>query len=1323
MEGLEYTDDQLIEAGFSSEEVSQWRAGVNSQLMEAGFSQQEIDSYYGVKQFDDTDIKDTFNKNFEKRRAAEAEKTQTQTAGQEPQTLTPQVKEADSFLEALEAGWDMSVSGLMMDAPDKVLSENADMYYRIASQIGTIAGDLPFMGVGAFAGGATGAGFGAVTLPVVGAVPMGAAGAAAGAFALPEAMRTSLMQHYEKGDVTSFRDFWERTGATLISGLKGGTIGLATAGAGGLVAKGVAKTALPVAAKTTAQLSTEVATMVTVGAALEGHAPEPEHFLEAALVLGAFKGVTGTTAKLRQIYGKSGKLPAEVVQEAQTNPKLKQELLADNVPAEKILGQELPPIEGVIEVTPPLKSKPNVSESAQKILSKVGEKKEATKGKLNKQMAIDKGKEVYRNFVDKLDPINEATKILSKGGETLAADKNPYILSRMAVDYKAKAKHFFEKGTLDFKTREVNGQGLRQIIEKVDNLEEFKAYTISKRVLDKELEFKAVKDRNIKAQEYKSKLEKDIAAEEVKIADANKMLEAAKTDKAKNSIIKLTNLLQERKAHLEQKVKDIVFEKESTTGFDVAAAKAVVKESGKKYEKVAKELTEFSNKALQYVADSGVLSKEDVAKIKVLNENYVPFKRIIETTEGGVKTKAGKAGSLKKFKGSDLAIQDPITSILENTVELIRMAEVNRPKLELVKLAEKVGEQNLIERVKEPPKPVKISEKEVARLLDEAGIDSSIAEPLVTFRRVQRELRPNEFAVYKDGKSKIYKTTPELADAINGLGGDVGATNMAFRLMRGITQFKKVGITFTPDFILRNLIRDKVTSSVFSKSEGLSPVDVLGAMGDIMKKSDDYYRWYRSGGANGAFLELSKAYLEKDIIKLQNQTNFLGSARNVMKKPVDLMRVAAELSEQSIRLAEFKKVSGGAEGGTKLVEGGFAAREVTLDFQRVGAKMSALNSITAFLNVSVQGLDKTARAVKENPKAVATRSLTYITAPSILLWWANKDDPRYQELPAWQKDWFWIIPTDKWESAPAEEASGLPDYMVRQTKDGYQINKGTIYRIPKPMELGIVFGTLPERVLSAFFTDNPHAFKDFSDAIMKALVPSLVPDAVAPVIEQYFNKSFFTGNDVIPHHLKEVSPEYQFVNYTSDTAKTLGKLIATVDKQNQMASPVILDNYIRSWGGSLGQYTVQLADMALRKAGVAEDIVKPTATLSDIPFIKAFTVRFPTAGAASIQDFYDNYKESDTVFKTIKHLAKQGDFESMQKELALQENQEKMIRLDGIKDALANQNATIRMIDKMPDMSADEKRQMIDGIYLGMIEIAKEGNKTYRELKKAAKEK
>jgi hypothetical protein len=1262
--------NNLQQAGFSASEIDQWKTETAGQLQDAGFNSKEVDDYFGVKEPDLSKTKEMFETNLKARLAPEPSGTPAPTDTPPPTPVEgevsavgadvgkpkPPLKEAHTFLEAVEAGFDMSVSGLMRQRPDMVLPKDAPMFYRIASQVSQLAGDVPAMVAGGIAGGAAGTAaggaVGTVALPIVGTVGGAAAGGVmgtgAGAFALPEAMRTVMMEHYEKGDVKDFGDFWERTSAVAINSLKAGTVGALTAGVGGKVAAIAGEVAAPVVVKTAAQLTAEVATMTTVGAALEGKVPEPHDFIDAAILVGGLHGAGYAAGKMRGMYAKGNVTPVEIAQAAQQNPKLKQEILASNV--ETPSGGEFPitvekpkPPEQFQTVKPLREQNPNLSPEVNTILGKVGEQTEKTKKSL-----VPTTSELYTAFVDRLDPINEATKALTNAKE-LPAEKNPYVLARTAVDYKAKAKHMFENGTLDFHTLEKNGDSLKSVLKSVESVETLEAYMISKRVVEKN----------------------------------------------------------------GQGVQ---------TGFDVSAAEKVVAEHGAKYEAAAAKVTEFSNKVLDYVSQSGIISADQVARMKEANKDYVPFKRIMDAdkTEGG-KT-AGKAGSLKEFKGSDRAIQSPILAIVENTVELTKMAETNRPKLALVDLAEKTEGQELIRKLKTPVEEITISKEQVAKQL---GISVDAAEAVSQFRAVRKELAPDQFAVYKDGKRQIYETTPELAAAIKKLDGDGTSTNLLFKLMHGVTAVKKFGITFTPDFIVKNFIRDSLTASTFSKSKGLNPFDVVSAMGDIMKKNDNYYEWLKSGGANGAFIEMGDRYVKTDIYKLAKETGLMGSVRNLIEKPVEVMRVAAELSEQSIRVAEFKKVR---KAGGGLIEGGYASREITVDFQRVGAKVSALNSITAFMNVSIQGLDRTGRAFKEDPAAIATKAMAYITVPSVLLWWANHDDPRYQEIPRWEKDLFWIIPTDNWVDAQAQEADGLPEYMVREKDGKYQVNKGHIYRLPKPQELGIIFGSLPERTLEAYFDKNPKAYKDFKDTVGGIVTPSFVPDAIAPATEQYFNKSFFTGRDIVPQHLREVLPEYQYVDYTSETAKTLGRMVAPIDHAvfgtpksgdgARMSSPMVLDNYIRSWGGSLGQYAVQLADKALVKAGVSEDKVSPSATLSDLPFIKSFVVRFPNAGSNSVQDFQDNYRENKVVLDTIRHLAKEGDFDNMEKELLLNSNQDKLVQLDGINEALSTQSKFIRLVHKNPDMTPDEKRQMIDGAYLMMTETAKQGNDLMTEIKK-----
>jgi hypothetical protein len=68
--------------------------------------------------------------------------------------------------------------------------------------------------------------------------------------------------------------------------------------------------------------------------------------------------------------------------------------------------------------------------------------------------------------------------------------------------------------------------------------------------------------------------------------------------------------------------------------------------------------------------------------------------------------------------------------------------------------------------------------------------------------------------------------------------------------------------------------------------------------------------------------------------------------------------------------------------------------------------------------------------------------------------------------------------------------------------------------------------------------------------------------------------------------------------------------------------------------------------------------------------------------------------------------------------MVLNSNQDNLVQLDGIQEALSTQSKFIRLVNKNPDMTPDEKRQLIDGSYLMMTESAKQGNLLMQEIKK-----
>lgn len=1247
--GLENLES-LRENGISEQEVQAYKSEVSSDLHEAGVTDKEIRMHWGEKFPDMSGVENQFKENFKKAEATKKEgeaSRETPPKTQEGQPVPIQdepVEEAKTFLDAVEAGFDMSVTGLLTEKPDVVLPENAEMFMRIAAGVGTLAGDFPAMVAGSLAGGSVG-GFVGSAIPVGGTAVGAVVGGGAGAFALPSGMRQWLMDGYEKGTINSFDDFWERASAAFIEGGKGAVIGAATAGAGAAVGS-IAKTAAPVV-KSTAALTTEVTTMTAIGGAMRGEVPEPVEFVEAAILIGGMKGagkLTSKTAakmstKLRNMYARDGAKPTDVYELAMKDPKFHKEMLAENQPIpsmDRTISKEAllntPPREFLVskDLPKPILKTRNTPEM-QKVLESIGIKSTKTPKDPDAPSGF---REFYRKFVDKLDPINSATKAAESKTGGLKAEDNPYVAARMIPDAKAKALVFFEKETFNQKTFKKNGKSLNEILQKSKDLESLEGFMVSKRALEKTAQ-------------------------------------------------------------------------EKVTGINIEAAKKVVKNHAKEFSETAKAVTEFSNRTLEYAKDSGLLSDKQFKSFLELNKDYVPFKRLLEPEAGIFQSKGGKAGSLKAFKGSEKKVQSPITSIVENTVDLIQMAEVNNAKIKFVEMIERSGMTDLVTRVKNPAKPIRVSAKELSKKLN---VSEELLNDITVFTAASRNLGKNQFEVIRDGKRQVYETKPDLADALQKLGGDVSSSNVLVNLSRGVTQFKKLTITFTPDFIARNFFRDIITASVFSVKKGVSPFQVAGAMKDMVGKSDTYWNWYKSGGANGAFLELNNKYITKNITSLQKQTNFMDSALNVAGKPIEMMRIGANLVEQGVRLAEFKNVTKGRSDKSSLIEGGFAAREITLDFQRIGAKMSAFNAITAFQNVSIQGLDKTIRAFEADPVRTGTKAMAYITTPSVLLWWANKDDKRVKDLPGWQKAAFWIIPTDSWENVAPSDAEGLSPHLVRQQGDKTQVNKGVIYRVPKPMELGLVFGTLPEMVLEKFFGDNPDAFAEFNDSMLNMLTPSIIPDIAVPFLEQYANKNFFTGRDIVPSHMEPLINEYEYKDYTSETSKALGKLIGRFDADNALASPLVISNYIRSWSGALGSYAVQVADEALRKSGVAEDIVKPTSTLADIPFIKSFVIRYPSAGSAQIERFYKNFDKTETVMKTVKTLGKRGDFENLQKEFHDEENQKYMVNLKGVSKALSSLRASASNVYKNPDISKDDKRQLLDILYLRMSQTAGMGN-------------
>lgn len=734
------------------------------------------------------------------------------------------------------------------------------------------------------------------------------------------------------------------------------------------------------------------------------------------------------------------------------------------------------------------------------------------------------------------------------------------------------------------------------------------------------------------------------------------------------------------------------------SGFDIDAASKVVKETSAKYEPIMRELVDYQNRITAYLRDSGVLSDEAHAAMLEANKNYVPFYRMFgdEPAKNGAGAGLSTRNPIKSFKGSGTDIVDPIESIIKNTYTYLTLADRNAVAKEFYTLGKRSGMAEMFfEKVPPSLRATTVTDAEMEAFLSKNGIGQVPAEALTVFRAVRQPLAADEIGFFMEGKWTVLRVSKELADAFKAT--DRQSIGMLMEFLAPPAKMLRAGTTISPDFIARNFVRDQFSAFVNSKSGFVPIYDTLRGAASIFKQDESFQNWLKSGGANATLVALDRKYIQSEIYKLTGkypEADFLQKTWNVVGKPIEMLRVTSELIENATRLGEFKRAldASGRTDKAALLEAGMASREITLDFARVGTKVRALNMIAAFFNAGAQGIDRTIRTLKEDPVGSMAKIGMSITLPSVLLWLANKDDPRWKEIPDWQRDLFWIVMTD--------------DH---------------VFRIPKPPILGVLFGSSVERMLDA--TEGKMDARDLKKFAMSAageFALNAIPTAVTPVLEQLTNHSFFTGRDLVPSYLDDpkmgVLPEYRYTEYTSELTKALGHIVGMVPgvKNTSMASPIVIDNYLRAWTGGLGTYAIQAADYDLRKMGVLPDPVKPADTLADIPVIKAFAVRFPAATAESIQRFREDYQERRMAYNTIQTLAKQGDFDAWQR--VQQMNPQAFVKLDAMDRALNEQNMLIRAIYKNPGIPPDEKRQLIDATYYNMIQMTRVGNQMMKEI-------
>ncbi|EAX47558.1 Lytic transglycosylase, catalytic [Thermosinus carboxydivorans Nor1] len=645
--------------------------------------------------------------------------------------------------------------------------------------------------------------------------------------------------------------------------------------------------------------------------------------------------------------------------------------------------------------------------------------------------------------------------------------------------------------------------------------------------------------------------------------------------------------------------------------------------------KAQQELVKFQNHLLDILVDAGIKDRASVEIMKTKWPNYVPFFR--EFDEAAIeKFLSGKgfgnvSDPIKKLKGSTRDIINPLESIVKNTYLFINLAERNRVARLFVDLAQKPGLGKLIEEVSGPA----------------SSKDST-------------------FAVWDKGKKRVFQTTPELYRAIMLL--DREAAGVIEKILSIPAGWLRAGAVLSPEFIVRNPVRDAHSAFIYSKYGFIPVIDTFRGLAHVLKKDDLYWEYMNSGAAHSTMVSLDRDYLAKNLREIMSKPGYQKFIAPLNPKTyIDILRAFSETLEMGTRVAEYENARRGYNGvinrlfsnkrtQRSMEEAALAARDITLDFSRAGTVGKKINKVVAFWNATIQGMDKMIRAFKEDPVTTSAKVFMSVTLPSIVLWYLNKDDPRYQELPQWQKDLFWIIPA-----------------------------KDTLIRIPKPFEVGILFGTSVERMLDWMYKKDPNAFKGYGKTVWDAMVPGWMPTALLPIVEWTSNYSYFMERNIVPPSQEKLPPKLQYGPNTSAIGKWIGEHAIT-PWTPQGVSPAKVDNTIRGYTGGLGGLAMTLGDLV-----AGEFDKRPSLKWTEYPGIRAFTAT-PYRSSKSVQDFYDRWNEVQQMYNEYKQTGvKPAGLDGAEYR-----------RLQGVNEIMQKINKREKEILSDKNMSSEEKRSRLD---------------------------
>lgn len=550
------------------------------------------------------------------------------------------------------------------------------------------------------------------------------------------------------------------------------------------------------------------------------------------------------------------------------------------------------------------------------------------------------------------------------------------------------------------------------------------------------------------------------------------------------------------------------------TGRDLDMDLAIIDKYKKKFTEQEKIYRNFNKQLLNYMEDNGLISKELHNK---LNQNtaYTPYQRLMDNVSSftGHSQQLGNLNSeqvIKKMKGSDRTILNPIEATMSNTMRIINEGQRNVA-------ARKIAENAFSEhRLRDGEKP-------------RAGYDT------LNFMENGKKVSYEVPKMVASEMKRLNRVLPEGVEKV------INVLSMPAKTLRG-------GATsLNPVFAASNLIRDQlqttITGNIGANIKG-TPKALLATFG-FGEKADNLRAELSRQGIIGSEYRQTYGYKQGDLMaELQKEHHLSKKAADRLKHPIDALNDLIGRTEYFTRAQQYF----GTDGDTTAKSQ--AARNNTLNFSRGGEAIMVINRAVPFLNAGIQGGIQITRQLVKRPARTALALAAWAGIAMAAKGISESDEKKkelYDRVSDYEKKTNLIL-FDK--DAKYNPETGRIDGLVK---------------IPIPQFLYPITDSMNNIKDSpdALLKTASNIFEVFTGLDTENPVNQLTPTAIKPFIEAATNTNTFTKQDIVSDYDKNKLPQDKGAKYTTGAARFLSGLTG-VD------APII-DNFISNWSGGLGK--------------------------------------------------------------------------------------------------------------------------------------------------------